>query len=110
MDSRPKVTKPAIEQALLVMDAHINALNQRDANAIASTLHFPHHRLSGVQWKTWETAEHYFHDFLERAGTNWHYSTFENIKVVDSSVNKVHLDVEVCGVWATKVRSSFAMQ
>ena len=126
----PQVSTAAIEQALLVMDAHIAALNKRDARAIASTLHFPHHRLSGIQWKTWETAEHYFNDFLTRAGSDWTRSTFENIKVVDSSVNKVHLDVEVFrydsgdaiiisfrslwviteidGVWAAKVRSSFA--
>jgi len=125
-----QVKKTAIEQALLVMDAHIKALNSRDASAIARTLHFPHHRLSGTQWKTWETSEHYFKDFLIRAGSDWKRSTFDNIKVVDSSENKVHLDVEVCrydasetmisrfrslwviievdGVWAAKVRSSFA--
>jgi len=51
------VSKTAIDQALLVMDAHITAINKRDSPAIASTLHFPHHRLSGTQWKTWETDE-----------------------------------------------------
>jgi len=132
MDSRPEVRETAIEQALLVMDAHISALNKRDANAVTNTLHFPHHRLTGDQWKTWETAAHYFEDFLNRAGSDWNRSTFENIKVVDSSVNKVHLDVEVRrydasetllisfrslwiiieidGVWAAKVRSTFAPQ
>ncbi len=122
--------KAATEQGLLLMEAHINALNKRDAKAIAATLHFPHHRLSGTTWKTWQTAEHYFEDFLNRAGTHWKRSSFDNIKVVDSSANKVHLDVEVRrydasdavitsfrslwviieidGVWAAKVRSSFA--
>jgi len=112
------------------MDAHIEALNKRDARAIARTLHFPHHRLVGVEWKTWETAEQYFEDFLSRAGSDWRRSSFEDIKVVDASANKVHLDVEVRrydardslmiqfrslwviteidGVWAAKVRSSFA--
>ena len=124
------MTKPAIEQARRVLDAHINALNNRDARAIASTLHFPHHRLSGTEWKTWETAENYFEDFLNRAGSGWKRSAFEDINVVDASANKVHLDVKVCrydaseteitsfrslwviveidGVWAAKVRSSFA--
>ena len=112
------------------MDAHIKALNDRDAAAIAATLHFPHHRLSGTAWKTWETAEHYLEDFLTRAGSNWSHSAFEHIKVLDASLNKVHLDaeihrydtenklitsfrslwviIEIDGVWAAKIRSSFA--
>ena len=122
--------KTATEKALSLMAAHITALNKRDAKAIAATLHFPHHRLSGTTWKTWENAEHYFDDFLERAGDEWSHSAFEDIKVVDSSKNKVHLDaeirrydssdvlitsfrslwiiIELDGVWAAKARSSFA--
>ena len=122
----------AVTAALAVMDAHIKALNQHDASALAATLHFPHHRLSGIDWKTWDTPEHYFKDFLARAGSNWKRSSFEDIKVVDSSVDKVHLDaeirrydvndevitsfrslwviIEVDGVWAAKVRSSFALK
>ena len=124
------MNEKAIEQALLLMDKHINALNRRDAKSIAATLHFPHHRLSGTTWKTWETDHHYFEDFLKRAGDDWKRSSFEDIKVVDSSENKVHLDaeirrydssdtlitsfrslwviIEIDGVWAAKVRSSFA--
>jgi len=124
------MNKVAIKKALLLMDAHIAALNQQDANAIAATLHFPHHRLSGTTWKTWDTAEHYFDDFLKRAGDGWKRSAFEDIKVLNSSENKVHLDaeirrydstdtlitsfrslwviIEVNGIWAAKVRSSFA--
>ena len=122
----------AVNAALSVMDAHISALNKHDAKALAATLHFPHHRLSGTKWKTWETADHYFRDFLERAGSGWKHSAFEDIKVLDSSANKVHLDteirrydsnndlitcfrslwviIEIEGVWAAKVRSSFANQ
>jgi len=124
------VNQTAIDAGLHLMEAHINALNNRDTLAIASTLHFPHHRLSGTEWKTWETAEHYLDDFLKRAGSNWKRSAFKDIKVVDSSANKVHLDaeihrydsadtlinrfrslwviIEMDGVWAAKVRSSFA--
>lgn len=124
------MNKIAIDAGLSLMDAHISALNMRDAKAIAATLHFPHHRLSGTTWKTWESAEHYFDDFLDRAGSDWQRSTFNNINVVDSSANKVHLDaeirrydssntlitsfrslwviIEIDGVWAAKVRSSFA--
>jgi len=124
------IEQNAIDHSLLVMDAHIHALNKRDAQAIADTLHFPHHRLSGADWKTWETAKHYYQDFLNRAGSKWSHSTFKNISIVNSSANKVHLDVEVYrfdadnrliisfkslwviieidGVWAAKMRSSFA--
>jgi len=126
------MNKRAISASLSVMDAHIDALNSRNAQAIAATLHFPHHRLSGVEWKTWETPEHYFSDFLLRAGAGWNRSAFADIKVVDSSESKVHLDaeiqrydtedklivsfrslwviVEIDGVWAAKVRSSFAVK
>lgn len=122
----------AVEASLSIMDAHITGLNARDAQAIAATLHFPHHRLSGTSWKTWETPEHYFKDFLNRAGGNWSHSSFEDITVLDSSETKVHLDAEIRrydadnkliisfrslwvivnidGVWAAKVRSSFAPQ
>lgn len=122
----------AITAAMSVMKAHINALNTHDEKALAATLHFPHHRLSGTNWKTWETAELYFNDFRDRAGSDWKYSSFEDIKVLDSSADKVHLDaeirrydnndqlitsfrslwviIEIDGVWAAKVRSSFAMK
>ncbi len=124
------MTDSAIAHSLGVMDAHIEALNARDARALAATLHFPHHRLSGTEWTTWETPEHYFDDFRARAGSGWARSAAGDIKVVDASENKVHLDVEIRrfderdalltrfrslwviveidGVWAAKVRSSFA--
>jgi len=122
----------SIDAALSVLDAHISALNKHDAQALAATLHFPHYRLSGTNLKSWETSDHYFEDFLKRAGTQWKRSTFADIKVVDASDTKVHLDVEVRrfdgnnnlttrfrslwviveikGVWAAKFRSSFATQ
>jgi len=126
------VNQKAIDASLQLMEAHINALNKQDSKAIAETLHFPHHRLSDTTWKTWETPEHYFEDFLKRAGNDWKCSAFKDIKVLDASPTKVHLDaqihrydsndnlitsfrslwviIEVEGVWAAKVRSSFAKQ
>ena len=95
MQKTPGMNKYAIKQALQLMQTHINALNERDASLLQKTLHFPHHRLSGTTWKTWETPERYFEDFLKRAGDNWKRSTFEDIRVVDSSENKVHLDAEI---------------
>jgi len=120
----------SVQAGIQLMEAHIDALNKHDAAGVAATLHFPHHRLSGTTWKTWETAEHYFDDFLKRAGTDWSRSVFTDIKALQSSAKKVHLDaeirrynssdtlitsfrslwiiIEIDGVWAAKARSSFA--
>lgn len=121
-----------ISNALAVMNNHIIALNAHDEDALAQTLHFPHIRLSANDMKLWPTAESYFIDFKKRAGGNWHHSAFNDIKVLADSPNKVHLDaeiirydsddnvisrfrslwviIEVNGIWAAKMRSSFAAQ
>ena len=121
-----------ITAALAVMHEHIDALNARDESRIAATLHFPHFRLSGATLKNWQTPDSYFADFRARAGTNWARSCFEDIRVVQASENKVHLDAEInrfdaggtcisqfrslwvitleAGRWAAKFRSSFAAQ
>ena len=120
----------AIEAALAVMQAHIDGLNARDEQAIAATLHFPQYRLSGVELKIWQTPDSYFDDFRARAGANWARSSFDDIRVVQASPEKVHLDAEINrydhdgailttfrslwvlthddGRWAAKFRSSFA--
>ena len=85
----------AVTAALAVMDAHIAALNSREQSAIAATLHFPHIRLSGTALKIWETEDSYFADFLARAGSDWHHSTFANIRLLRASASKVHLDAEI---------------
>jgi hypothetical protein len=126
------MTRNAIDSALAVMERHISALNAGDEQQLAATLHFPHFRLSGVSLTTWHTQAHYFRDFLARAGSQWCYSRFKDIQVLQASSEKVHLDVEVRrfaaddalisrfrslwvivqidGVWAAKFRSSFATQ
>lgn len=120
----------ATEAALAVMDEHIAALNARDEARLAATLHFPHFRLSGPTLKTWETPESYFADFRARAGADWARSAFEDIRVVQASADKVHVDARIDrfdaadtrlttfrsfwvitrehGRWAAKFRSSFA--
>jgi hypothetical protein len=114
------------------MDAHFAALNALDVNALACTLHFPHYRMSGTRLKVWDNHAHYLDDFLQRAGDDWGYSRCNDIRVVHSSDNKVHLDLEIqrfrhdhtlltrfrslwvitCeqGIWAAKFRSSLASQ
>lgn len=125
------MSEPA-QAALSVMQAHIDALNAQDAAALAATMHFPHFRLSGPKLKTWETPDRYFDDFRARAGRNWARSGFDDIRVLQVSDDKVHLDVRVSrfektgaritsfrslwvitlenGRWAAKFRSSFAAQ
>ena len=122
----------SIDSALAVMDQHITALNAGDSERLAATLHFPHFRLAGTILKTWETPDHYISDFLARAGADWSHSQFTDIKVLQASDIKVHLDaeirryradnslitrfrslwviVQINGVWAAKFRSSFADQ
>ncbi len=39
--------------ALDVMKRHIDALNARDENNLAQTLHFPHYRLVGSKLHVW---------------------------------------------------------
>lgn len=120
----------ATAAALAVMQAHIDGLNARDEAAIAATLHFPHFRLSGAILKTWDTAETYFADFRARAGGDWARSEFADIRVLQASPDKVHLDARINRYdradivlttfrslwvitcegdrWAAKFRSSFA--
>lgn len=119
-----------IEAALGVMQAHVAGLNARDEAAIAATLHFPHVRLSADGMKVWDTSASYFTDFRARAGSDWYRSGFEDIKILQASSTKVHLDTEVRrygadgtvyqsfrslwvitlrdGRWAAQLRSSFA--
>ena len=121
-----------ITAALAVMQEHIAALNARDESRIAATLHFPHYRLSGATLKNWQTPDSYFSDFQARAGASWARSGFKDIRVLQASGNKVHLDAEInrfdaggtciarfrslwvvtleAGRWAAKFRSSFAAQ
>lgn len=116
--------------AIAVLEQHIDALNAHDQTALARTLHFPHCRLSNGKLKIWNTPDNYFDDFKERAGGEWSHSAFDNMQVVGSSIDKVHVNVDVnrfredgtqitrfqslwviaCvgGHWAAQMRSSFA--
>lgn len=124
------MTNSAIQQAKAVMQAHLDALNARDADAIAATLHFPHFRLSGDAVKVWETPDRYLADFHARAGGDWGHTEWGRLETLQASDTKVHFDVQVDrfdtsgaplvsfqslwvitkinGVWAAQMRSSFA--
>lgn len=121
---------PEIVAALDVLDRHIAALNDGDADALAATLHFPHYRLSGAGMRVWETPDTYLADFHARAGDGWHHSIWDFRNVIAAGPDKVHLEVQftryraddtplgsfrslwvitnVDGHWAAALRSSFA--
>lgn len=83
----------AIAAAMGVMDAHLIGLNAKDGEAIAATLHFPHHRHSSGRLQTWETPETYLDDFFARAGDGWSHSSWDRRDVIAAGPDKVHLDV-----------------
>lgn len=120
----------AITAAVAVLDRHMAALNARDPEALAATLHFPHYRLSGGRMRVWQGPETYFADFLDRAGDGWHHSAWDRRNPVAATSDKVHLDVSFTrfradnsvlgqfgslwvvtllnGRWGAQLRSSFA--
>jgi hypothetical protein len=124
------VNDKAIEAALDVMVRHVDALNARDPEGVARTLHFPHLRLAGDTVKTWENHRNYMDDFHRRAGGNWGHTEWGHLKPLQASSTKVHIDalvqrfdrdgapivsfrslwvvMEIDGVWGAKFRSSFA--
>ena len=128
-DSEPHDTQ-AVAAAMQVLDEHMAGLNTRDRDRINSTLHFPHHRLSGSTLKTWENGSQYFDDFLARAGDGWHHSEWDFRHVIAAGERKVHMDVQftryredgstlgqfrslwvitqIDSRWAAQLRSSFA--
>lgn len=126
----PQHLNPPEAAAFKVMQDHIDALNARNEQAIAATLHFPHFRLSGTKLQVWDTPDSYFADFRARAGADWARSDFANLHAVQSARDKVHICTDVLrfsaagqriaafpslwvitlqeGRWAAKFRSSFA--
>lgn len=122
--------KEAVAAAIAVLDAHMAALNARDAAGIAATLHFPHHRLASGRLQTWPTSATYLDDFFARAGDGWSHSAWDGRDVIAAGPDKVHLDVtftryradgsalgqfrslwivtKTDGRWAAAFRSSFA--
>lgn len=95
MDDGSQTTpdQAAVAAAMDVMRRHMEALNARDNDGLAATLHFPHHRLSLGRLQTWETKDSYFADFLKRTNPGWAKSRWDFLNVVAAGPDKVHLDV-----------------
>ena len=82
-----------VKEAKAVMDRHMAALNDKDPDALAATLHFPHYRFTGGKMKIWEAPQSYLADFFARAGEGWHHSAWDFVTPIASGPDKVPLDV-----------------
>lgn len=123
----------AESRAVAVMDAFLAAFNASDVAAWADTLLFPHVRLASGQVNVYPDRESFIRamDMVAFAAqTGWRYSTWDDMAVVQSSPDKVHIRVRfsrfdagdgliasydslyviehVEGRWGVRARSSFA--
>lgn len=119
--------------AVEVMDAFLAAFNASDVQAWADTLVFPHVRLASAQVLVYPDRQAFI-DAMDMASfaaqTGWRYSTWDDMAVVQSSADKVHIRVRFSrfdaddeliasydslyiieradGRWGVRARSSFA--
>lgn len=120
-------------RALAVMDAFLAAFNARDEAAWADTLTFPHVRMASGTVLVYPDREAFIaamdlDAFAETTG--WRRSTWDDMQVVQSSPEKVHIRVRFSrfdehdalmasydslyiiepadGRWGVRARSSFA--
>jgi len=119
-----------VKEAKAVMDRHMAALNDRDSDALAASLHFPHYRFTGGKMKISKEPNSYLADFFARAGEGWHHSAWDFVTPIAAGPDKVHLDVQFTryradgstmgmfrslwvitrqdGSWGAQLRSSYA--
>lgn len=132
-DDRAAAVQMAETRARAVMDAFLSAFNASDVEAWADTLLFPHVRLASGQVHVYPDRAAFVDamDMLAFATqTGWRYSTWDDMAVVQSSPDKVHIRVRfsrfdaadaliasydslyiierVDGRWGVRARSSFA--
>jgi len=125
--------KQAEAAARAVMDAFLEAFNDRDEAAWADTLQYPHVRIAGGDVLVYPDRAAFIEAmdlsrFAEETG--WDYSTWDDMQIVQVSSQKVHIAVtftrydeqgnrmssfesfyvveRVGGRWGVRARSSFA--
>ena len=126
-------TAAAEAAALTVMEDFLAAFNARDVAAWADTLHFPHVRIASHRVAVYPDREAFIGDRdLEAfaAQTGWNHSTWDAMRIVQASAEKVHITVtftrfdaegaamasydslyvveKLDGRWGIRARSSFA--
>ena len=118
--------------AMRVLDEFMAAWNARDPGRLAATCNFPHVRIAGGRLTIWQTPSEFEKEHLSSVPLqrNWHYSSWDGRKVVQSSNDKVHLALSFTrydakgikiatyqslyvvtkqdGHWGVQARSSFA--
>jgi len=91
-------TGEAERQAMNALDNFMTAFNARDLQAWRNTLNYPHLRISGTGALTIaRTPEEYasgmdFERFAKSIG--WDHSEWDYRKIIHSTLEKVHLDVQ----------------
>lgn len=120
-------------QAIAVMEAFLEAFNNRDEAAWADTLTFPHVRMASGTVVVYQNRDEFIaamdlDAFAENTG--WRRSTWDDMAVIQSSARKVHIRVRFSrfdaadeliasydslyiiepkdGRWGVRARSSFA--
>jgi hypothetical protein len=129
-DAKRSATATAAVDAV---KAYMDAFNQRDEEAWADTLNYPHLRLASAAVKTWPTRQAYtdefdFDAFAERYG--WSRSEWESVEAVQVAADGVNVALRATrrdaagkalstfdtfylvtrenGRWGVRARSSFA--
>lgn len=131
--AQDQAVKQAETAARQVMDRFLKAFNDRDEAAWGDTLLFPHVRLASGRVVVYPDRAAFLDAmdltrFAEQTG--WDYSTWDDMRVVQSSPDKVHIAVtftrydqqgskmasyqslyvieKADGRWGVRARSSFA--
>jgi hypothetical protein len=121
--------------ALESLQMYNQAFNNRDEEAWAATLNYPHVRFGGaLQVQVWQTPEEYMAGFsfelFEAINPGWDHSEWDSIDLVQSGPHKVHAAIQFSrydadgnvlgtyktfhimtqqnGHWGTQARSSYA--
>ena len=87
------------DDARVALDRWGKALNARDLEGMVATMHFPHVRLAGGRFQTWQTADDFGagHD----AGTErlreegWDQTVQESVDTVHEGPDKVHFAIRM---------------
>ncbi|NQW17447.1 MAG: hypothetical protein HQ478_08160 [Chloroflexi bacterium] len=126
------MTDPA-QEAITTFRRWADAFNARDTEAMVAEMHFPHMRLSGSDFQTWQTSDDFAspQDAMtaELRAEGWHIMITKSIDAVQANENKVHLVIRqsrqhadgteyngfdtlwiftrINGKWGVQFRSSF---
>ncbi len=78
------------KSAMRVLDDFLAAYNASDGKALVATLHFPHVRIAGNTVTVFANPGEYLGSLaLEQHG--WDYASWVSRRVVQKSINKVHI-------------------